>query len=141
MSTSPHKPHPDAVLVHISTGEVSPFPEGRARDVAEDIMDARTVGYSVAVPVVKTCDGLVRYCAVEPQNGGVAAVERLLRSQRQHNGRPVPVAMLASEWERLGDKKRAELLISAKPADPRDEEIARLKAQLAAKSDGSKVSP
>lgn len=129
------RPHPDAVLCRTPTGEVRPYPTGRPRDVAEDVSDAKAVGFVVSVPVVRTEDGIARMIPIEAHLGGPGAVERVLRQRRKHKGEDVPARMLASEWERMSDKQRAALMVSKSVAiDPRDARIAELEAQLRSKT-------
>jgi hypothetical protein len=133
MATTHIKPHPDAVLCRLNSGDVKKYPEGRARDVAEDIADAKREGFVVAVPCVKTANGSPRYISIEPQVGGVEGLEKVLRKHRDHGGGSVPVTMLASDYAKLPKAEKAAMLVSDKRSpDPRDAEIAELKAALAA---------
>lgn len=129
------KPHMDAILYSVGTGDVKPFPVGRSRDVAEDLGDAKRAGYSVAVPVVRTANAARKSITIEAQTGGVARVEKLLRYKRKAGVETVPVHMLASEYDRLSAKEKAAMLDKVTPKlDPRDAKIAELEAQLAAKA-------
>lgn len=129
-----HKPHPDAILVMRSTGDVRPYPTGRARDVSEDVADARFAGYCVAVPIIKTASGTRRHISIDDTAGGVLGLEKALRQKRVVRGKQCPVNMLASEYARLSDADKAAMLDApaAPKVDPRDAEIAELRAKLAA---------
>lgn len=130
------KPHPDAVLVRTTTGEIMKYPEGRERDVAEDVADARAQGYCIAVPAVKTASGRRVHISIDSQVGGLTGLEKVLRGQRRvgkgEDTTYVPSTMLASDYAKLPDAdKKALLETKERKADPRDAEIAALKAELA----------
>jgi hypothetical protein len=128
-----HKPHPDAVLVMRSTGDVRAYPTGRARDVSEDVADARFAGYCVAVPIIKTASGTRRHVSIDDTAGGVLGLDKALRQKRMVRGKQYPVNMLASDYARLSDAEKAAMLDApATPKiDPRDVELADLRAKLA----------
>lgn len=129
-------PHPDTILYRPSTGETKALPTGRARDVAQDIADAKFDGYHLAVPVIKTASGTRRNIIIEDVVGGVTGLAKVLRSKRRvgtgDDTQYIDACMLVGDWNALSQAQREAMLEkSTKRADPRDAVIAQLQAELA----------
>ena len=97
----------ESVLFKPGTGEIRPFPEGHAKNVAADVMELKLRGYDEAVEVVRTASGSRRHVCIASSVGGPKRLARDLARQRPDGH---PTFLRASEWDRLSATEKAALL-------------------------------
>mgnify|MGYP001565305361 CR=1 FL=1 len=141
------KPHPDAILVRLNTGEVMPYPvsdrrtpDAKEREENEEVSDAKRHGFSVCVPLIKTASGRRVHISIENQAGGLEGLAKVMRAQRRmgqgEGARQVLACVTVGEWTRMQESDKKALAVTQRPpsyalSDTRDAEIANLKAELA----------
>jgi len=128
------RPHPDAVLVIVSTGETMPYPTATwKKQFDSQVAEAKLVGFCEAVPITNCANGQPSLCSIEPQVGGLSGLTKVLNWQRKIGHGPetkyLKMNMLTSEWNKLSPEEKRGLMDVRKPASGTAAELAAAKAE------------